>query len=111
MSHNKSISVIHESQATIFLGSDIFRGSVYGKGHPLNIARVWPVIDICRAFGWLDDNCFETVAPASAVALQRFHSADYIAALRDAQTYQPLDDSRRHLLLIGIHHHPICPQV
>ena len=36
------------------LGSDIFRGSVYGKGHPLNIARVWPVIDICLALGWIE---------------------------------------------------------
>ena len=50
----------------IFLGSDIFRGSGYGPGHPLNIPRVWPVIDICRAQGWLSDSQFEMVPPATA---------------------------------------------
>ena len=111
MISDKSIFAVQKTKQAIFLGSDIFRGSVYGKGHPLNIARVWPVIDICRAFGWLDDSCFETVAPASASELQLFHSADYVAALQDAQTHQALDESRRQRHRIGMDNNPIFPQV
>jgi acetoin utilization protein AcuC len=111
MISDKSIFAVQKTKQAIFLGSDIFRGSVYGKGHPLNIARVWPVIDICRAFGWLDDSCFETVAPASASELHLFHSADYVAALQDAQTHQALDESRRQRHRIGMDNNPIFPQV
>ena len=53
-----------------FFGSDIFRGSVYGRGHPLNIARVWPVIDICWALGWLAADEYQQIAPATPKELQ-----------------------------------------
>ena len=73
----------------MFLGSDIFRGSVYGKGHPLNIARVWPVIDICQALDWIERE-YHSIPPAQPEALQLFHTADYIQALQEAEKYQKL---------------------
>ena len=38
-----------------FIGSQIYRGSSYGRLHPLSIPRVPTVIDLCRAMGWLDE--------------------------------------------------------
>ena len=95
----------------IFLGSDIFRGSVYGRGHPLNIARVWPVIDISRHLGWLDDRHYVDVPPASAEQLHLFHSPDYVQALLDAEANQCLDEPRAERHRIGRDNNPIFPQV
>ena len=89
------------------LGSDIFRGSVYGKGHPLNIARVWPVIDICQALGWVEEGEYRAIAPARPEALQLFHTADYIQALQEAEKYQKLGDQKMQRHRIGLDNNPI----
>ena len=39
-----------------FIGSEIYRRSRYGTGHPLAIPRVSTVIDLSRALGWLPDD-------------------------------------------------------
>ena len=95
----------------VFLGSDIFRGSGYGSGHPLNIPRVWPVIDICRAQGWLNDNQFEMVPPATVHELECFHTRDYIQALMDAEQNQKLDEIRSKKHKIGTYTNPIYPEI
>ncbi len=95
----------------IFLGSDIFRGSGYGPGHPLNIPRVWPVIDICRAQGWLRDEQFEMVPPATVQELECFHTRDYINALLDAEQNQQLDEIRSKKHKIGTYSNPIYPEI
>lgn len=96
---------------TVFLGSDIFRGSGYGSGHPLNIPRIWPVIDICRAQGWLPDKDFEAVTPATAEELECFHTRAYIDALLDAEKNQALDEIRSKRHKIGTHSNPIYPEI
>ena len=93
------------------LGSDIFRGSVYGKGHPLNIARVWPVIDICHALGWVDAGEYHKVMPAPPEKLSVFHTLDYITALLDAERDQYLDQPRMERHRIGLDSNPIFPQI
>ncbi len=95
----------------LFLGSDIFRGSVYGRGHPLNIARVWPVIDICRALGWLTDSSYQSVEPARPQQLGLFHSQAYIAALLEAEARQTLSPEMSERYRIGRDGNPIFPQV
>lgn len=93
------------------MGSDIFRGSVYGAGHPLNIARVWPVIDICFELGWLSDSMYKHVEPATAEQLAMFHTSDYISALIDAEHDQSLDAVRMERHRIGKDNNPIFPQI
>ena len=93
------------------MGSDIFRGSVYGAGHPLNIARVWPVIDICFELGWLSDSMYRHVEPATAAQLAMFHTSDYISALIDAEHDQSLDAARMERHRIGKDNNPIFPQI
>ena len=94
-----------------FFGSDIFRGSVYGRGHPLNIARVWPVIDICWALGWLAADEYQQIAPATPKELQLFHTPDYVAALLDAEKHQKLSEAQMQRYRIGLDNNPIFPQV
>lgn len=95
----------------VFFGSDIFRGSVYGKGHPLNIARVWPVIDLCRILNWLPDKCYQPVKPASPEQLNLFHDMSYIRALLRAERDQALDDVQMKRYRIGLDHNPIFANV
>lgn len=95
----------------VFFGSDIFRQSVYGTGHPLNIARVWPVIDICRYQGWLDGDEYHDVSPASPALLSQFHAADYVQALCDAEADQQLSASRKAHYNIGQSGNPIFPEI
>ena len=94
-----------------FLGSDIFRGSVYGRGHPLNIARVWPVIDICHALGWIEAGEYQPIAPAEPHALHLFHTPDYVSALLEAEEYQKISDAKMQRHRIGLDNNPIFPQV
>ena len=37
----------------LFIGSEIYRGSSYGAGHPLRVPRVSTVMDLARALDWL----------------------------------------------------------
>lgn len=94
-----------------FLGSDIFRGSVYGKGHPLNIARVWPVMDICTALGWLDEDHFLSIPPATESELEIFHTTAYIAALKQAEQQGWLETSLMDRHRIGRDSNPLFPQI
>ena len=95
----------------VFFGSDIFRQSVYGKGHPLNIARVWPVIDICRYQGWLADDEYYEVSPATPSLLSLFHDSDYIAALCEAEAKQDLSPASRARYNIGQSGNPIFAEI
>ena len=36
--------------------SDIFRGSRYEKGHPLDMDRVWPSVELIRLMGWIKED-------------------------------------------------------
>ncbi len=102
---------IPRNQNCLFLGSDIFRGSVYGDGHPLNIARVWPVIDLSRILGWLPEALYQQVAPATPQQLSLFHQPGYIAALQDAERDQALDEERMQRHRIGLDNNPIFADV
>ena len=107
--------MIYKQQKTmrkyVFFGSDIFRHSLYGNNHPLNIARVWPVIDICRAEGWLHDADYEEVPPASRTLLSRFHDPDYIEALWQAEKDQDLPEEMKDRFNIARASNPIFKEV
>ena len=55
-----------------FIGSEIYRRSSYGAGHPLAIPRVSTTIDLARALGWLPDEQYLDSPVASAEELARF---------------------------------------
>ena len=95
----------------VFFGSDIFRGSGYGAGHPLHIPRVWPVIDICRDMGWLADGQYISVPVARPDELALFHHPSYVAALQEAEQFQVLDIARQTRHQIGIKGNPFYPEM
>jgi len=73
---------------TVFIGSEIYRTSRYGRRHPLAIPRVSTVMDLCRALGWLDDSSYLESPLATVDELARFHDRDYIAAVMAAERTQ-----------------------
>ena len=76
------------SAAPVFIGSDIYRGSSYGGGHPLRVPRVSTVMDLCRAMGWFAAGQYRSSPKAKAAALTAWHTPDYVAALQAAEAAQ-----------------------
>ena len=70
---------------TLFVGSEIYRGSSYGPAHPLRVPRVSTVMDLSRALGWLPPDRFRSSPRAKPAALTLWHDPDYIAALQAAE--------------------------
>ena len=85
-------------QHPTFIGHEIFRGSSYGRWHPLRVPRVSTVMDLTRALGWLPHAQFITSPRAKPAALINWHTPDYIAALQRVEADQAAtsDDLKRH---------------
>ncbi len=95
----------------IYIGSEIYRGSTYGPGHPLAIARVSTCTDLCRALGWLPEGAYRDSPMASLAELARFHDADYLAALARAEAMQAVSNEDRERFRIGADGNPIYREV
>lgn len=91
----------------VFIGSGIYRGSTYGTRHPLSIPRVPTVIDLSRALGWLPEGRYRVSPRAKPVALQAFHTPDYITALQAAEAAQVVSDEMRDRHGLGTLSNPI----
>jgi acetoin utilization protein AcuC len=94
-----------------FIGSSIYRGSVYGPRHPLSIQRVPAVTDLCRALGWLPAAAYLTSPRAKPAALTGFHSTAYIAALQEAEARQAVSAEVRARHKLGTLSNPLFPEM
>ncbi|HWA39485.1 MAG TPA: hypothetical protein VG873_16640 [Burkholderiales bacterium] len=65
-----------------FVSHDVYRGFGYGANHPLGIARVGAVMDLCGALGWLPPGAYVESPQASVAELTRFHAVEYVNAVR-----------------------------
>jgi acetoin utilization protein AcuC len=95
----------------LFIGSEIYRGSTYGRAHPLAIPRVSTVIDLARALGWLPAHRYRTSPRARAPALAAFHTAAYVAALERAEAAQAVDAETRARHGLGTVSNPVFPEM
>ena len=95
----------------LFIGSEIYRSSSYGRKHPLAIPRVSTAIDLVRAMGWLPNDQYVDSPMATPEQLARFHDPDYIHAIQDAERDQQLDAERRARYHLGKIDNPIFPEV
>lgn len=95
----------------LFLGSEIYRRSTYGRKHPLAIPRVSPTIDLARAMGWLPDDAYLDSPQATPEELARFHDPAYVAAVQRAEALQHLTPEERDRYNIGRLENPIFPEV
>lgn len=95
----------------LFIGHEIFRGSSYGRWHPLRVPRVSTVMDLSRALGWLPQAQFLTSPRAKPKALTAWHTEDYVAALQRVEADQrgTDEDLRRHD--IGSVTNPVFPEI
>jgi len=94
-----------------FIGSEIYRGSSYGAGHPLRVPRVSTVIDLARAMGWLPPAQYRTAPRAKPAALTIWHSAPYVAALQAAETSGQVSDDIRIRHGLGTLSNPVFAQM
>lgn len=95
----------------VLIGSEIYRGSSYGRNHPLSIPRVSLVLDLCRALGWVPDDHYVDSPMASVAELQRFHTADYIAAVQRIERDGKASAADRETYNIGYMENPVFPEM
>jgi acetoin utilization protein AcuC len=93
----------------IFIGSDIYRRTGFGKNHPLAIPRVVTVMDLCAILGWLGDGRFVDSPRASEAELARFHDPAYVAAVREASATQRVTPETHERFGLGSAENPIFP--
>ena len=91
--------------------SDIFRGSRYEKGHPLDMDRVWPSVELIRLMGWVKEDQIIKNSPADISELIKFHDLDYVKALKKAEEDQNLPDNLKKKFNIGVRNNPIFSEV
>jgi acetoin utilization protein AcuC len=95
----------------VYVGSEIYRRSTYGPGHPLAIPRVSTCTDLIEAMGWLDPAVKLDSPLATDAELARFHHPEYVAALKRAEAAQAVADADRLRFRIGADSNPVYPEV
>ena len=95
----------------LYIGSEIYRRSSFGRSHPLSVPRVSVATDLCRAMGWLDDPAFREAPLAEPGDVLRFHDAGYVAALRHAEREQAVSEAVRERYRLGVGDNPVYPDM
>ncbi len=98
---------LNNYQGAVFVGSDIYRLAAYGKNHPLSIPRVGSVIDLCHHMGWLNVQNYVESSPASTCDLTRFHSMDYVDAVKGVDKAGKSDAQNREIYGLGTIENPV----
>lgn len=95
--------------APLFVSHDVYRRTGYGGNHPLAIARVGPVMDLCEALGWLSAEQYRESPQASEEELRWFHADDYVGALKRASRTGTVDAEMRARYGLGTMENPLFP--
>ena len=95
----------------LIFSSKIFKGSKYGKGHPLDIDRVWPSLELLKLMNWVNDNEIIFNEPATIEELTLFHDLDYLIALQKAEKEKSLSQLEKDTFKIGVGTNPIFDEV
>lgn len=95
----------------IFIGSGIYRGSSYGRHHPLRVPRVSTVMDLSTALGWLPSDRYRTSPRAKPPALTAYHTPAYIAALQQAEVAGQVDAATRARHHLGTPSNPVFAEM
>jgi acetoin utilization protein AcuC len=94
---------------TALVHSDAYRRFDYGPEHPLRMERLGLTYALMEAYGLTTGPGIQLIAPTPAAdaAIQGFHTADYLAVLRAADSGQDVPGAARHGL--GPGDNPIWP--
>jgi acetoin utilization protein AcuC len=98
-----------QTGTAVFVGSEVYRQPAFGQHHPLSGPRVAAVMELCEKLGWLEPRDFINSEPASESTLQRFHSEDYIRALKQADECGQVSREARERYHIGTMENPLFP--
>jgi len=102
---------VSDARLPLLIGSEIYRGSSYGPKHPLAIPRVPATLDLIRALGWLDPRRYLDSPLATTAQLTRYHTPDYVGALRRAEAEGAVSPEVRERHHIGAHGNPVFREV
>ena len=97
----------HCAPAPLLISAEIYRQTGYGSNHPLAIARVGAVLDLCEALGWLAETPYTESYVASIADLTRFHDGEYVAALLAAEDAGRVSAEQRQRYNIGTMENPL----
>lgn len=97
--------------SALFVGHDLYRQAGYGANHPLAIARVGPVMDLCFALGWLGEADYRESPRATQAQLTAFHTPEYVQALRHASETGRVDAQARERHRLGTMENPLFPRL
>ncbi len=91
----------------VFISSEIYRSTGYGNNHPLAIARIATVLDICENLGWLDTGGYVDSPVASFEELSKFHTPDYIQAIISEENAGIVSKESRERYKLGTMENPV----
>ena len=91
----------------LFVTSDFCRRPGFGRHHPLSIARVSAVLELCGALGWLDERCSRMSRVATLPELKSFHAPAYVDALRESDAAGRVEPAVRERYGFGNFENPL----
>ncbi len=95
---------------SVVVVSDVYRRAAYGRNHPLAIPRVETALDLAGDLGWLAGRVHSSPI-ADCDLLTRFHGADWVAALREADRTGVVAPEIRARHGLGSMENPLFPGV
>ncbi len=93
-----------------FVSSEIYRQTGYSGNHPLAIQRIGSVLTLCEQLGWLSESgpgAYVESPVATLDDLLKFHTADYVAALKAAEQRGRATAEEREKYALGTMENPI----
>lgn len=108
---NDHTEPVRDGMRPVYIGSEIYRHSTYGPGHPMAIQRVSTCTDLVRAMGWMDPRRYVTSPMATRAELERFHDPGYLDALWRAERDQSVTEADRARFRIGADGNPVYPEI
>jgi acetoin utilization protein AcuC len=100
---------MRSGRSAVFIGRLAPGAGAFGEGHPLSIPRVATVLALCEGLGWLADGQLRESPEASVAQLEQFHGAEYIAALRTAESLGVAGVEVRERFGVGTRENPLFP--
>jgi acetoin utilization protein AcuC len=93
----------------VLIGAERYRRHSYGDNHPLGIPRVSLTLDLIRAYGAVSEPEFRACRPATPAELERFHTREYVSALRQCEADGKVAHRYRQRHNIGNFENPFFP--
>ncbi len=93
----------------VFIFSERYRNHSYGSQHPLSIPRVSLTHDLIQAYDGFAVGEVHDSKKASDAELQWFHTAEYIAAMKDVEANSKVPAEYRKIHNIGNFENPYFP--